>query len=51
LVLTVVFPVPAASILRECEGPEELVKKIVAEEHRHFGILHREPEKLHMQAS
>jgi len=74
---TAVFPVPgaAASILRECEGPEdilrlgmqaekdsmlyyhellhhapwpeaeELVKKIIAEEHRHFAILRRELEK------
>lgn len=75
---TAVFPVPgaAASILRECEGPEdilrlgmqaekdsifyyhellhhapwpeaeELVKKIIAEEHKHFAILRRELQKI-----
>ena len=80
---TAVFPVPgaAASVLREVEGPEdilrlamqaekdsilyyhellhhapwpeaeELVKEIIAEEHRHFSILRRELEKLHKQES
>lgn len=76
---TAVFPVPGAagSVLRECQGPEdilrlamqaekdsilyyhellhhapwpeaeELVRKIIAEEHRHFGILREELMKLH----